>query len=202
MVPQKTGRNRSTDPRGIAMKRLYVLLPALLAGCHSGPSITAQNASANEVDAKLSAAGGAAQFLSPGHWDSVFTVHSVDVPGLPPQAAAQMKAALANPKPSGSCLTPEEAKKPAGSFFAGDTDNDCRYDHFTMSGGAIDAVMTCKSADMTQTTTLKGNYSADTFHLDMTSKGIGNARTPMANMTMSMTVDAKRTGACTGKEDH
>jgi len=181
------------------MKRAFLLLPVLLAGCHSGPSVTAENATANEVDAKLAQSGGAAQFLSPGHWESVFTVHDVEVPGMPPSAAAQMKAMLNKPTKDASCLTPEEAKKPAGSFFAGSDDSNCRYDHFTMSGGTLDAMMTCKDEHATQTVALKGSYGADTFHLDMTTKSAGAG--PMANMTMAMTVDAKRTGACTGKED-
>lgn len=181
------------------MKRALLLLPVLLAGCHSGPSVTAENATANEVDAKLAQSGATAQFLSPGHWDSVVTIHDVQVPGMPPSAAAQMKAMINKPTTDASCLTPEEAKKPAGSFFAGSDDSDCRYDHFTMTGGAIDAVMNCKDEHATQTVALKGSYNADTFHLDMTTKSAGAG--PMANMTMAMTVDAKRTGACTGKED-
>jgi hypothetical protein len=198
MVPQNTGRNRSAFQSGDSMKRALLLLPVLLAGCHSGPSVTAENATANEVDAKLAQSGGVSQFLSPGHWDSVATVHDVEVPGMPPSAAAQMKTMIGKPATGASCLTPEEAKKPAGSFFAGD-ESDCRYDHFTMADGTIDAAMTCKGEHATQTVALKGTYSADTFHIDRTTKS--NGAGPMADMTMAMTVDAKRTGACTGKEE-
>jgi hypothetical protein len=180
------------------MKRALLLLPVLLAGCHSGPSITAENATANEVDAKLAQSGGA-QFMSPGHWESVATLRDVEAPGMPPSAAAQMKTMVGKPTRDATCLTPEEAKKPAGSFFAGGDDSNCRYDHFTMTGGVIDAMMTCKDEHANQTVAFKGSYSADTFHLDMTTKS--NGAGPMANMTMAMTVDAKRTGACTGKEE-
>jgi hypothetical protein len=68
-----------------------------------------------------------------------------------------------------------------------------------MADGTIDAAMTCKGEHATQTVALKGTYSADTFHIDMTTKS--NGAGPMADMTMAMTVDAKRTGACTGKEE-
>ena len=41
------------------------------------------------------------------------------------------------------CLTPEQAKRPQGKFFNEQAANNCRYDHFTMGGGKIDAAMRC-----------------------------------------------------------
>lgn len=181
------------------MKRALLLLPVLLAGCNSGPSVTAENASVNEVDAKLAQSGGPTAFLSPGHWEGTLTVRDIDVPGMPPAAAARMKAETGKARPQSSCLTPEEASKPAGSFFAGGADSKCRYDHFKMSGGVIDAAMTCADEGASQAVAFKGAYSADAYHIDMTMKGGGTG--PMANSTMAFTVDAKRTGACTGNED-
>lgn len=185
------------------MNRALLLLPATLAfaGCNSNPSVTAENASVNEVNAKLSESGGVSRFLSPGHWDSVTTIRDLEMPGLPPAEAARMKTMLNKPTQNGSCLTPEEAKQPAGSFFSGGEDNDCRYDHFTMTGGTVDAAMTCKSEEGTQAIAFKGNYTSDTFHLDMSTKATGATPGPMSNMTMAASVDAKRTGACTGHED-
>lgn len=179
------------------MKRALFLLPILLAGCNSGPSVTAQNASADEVNAKL-AQSGVTVSMQPGRWQGVVTVHEMTIPGLPPEAAARMKADMGKGKPTTSCLTQEEAKKPLASFFSGDDEN-CRYDHFTMTGGAIDAAMTCKEKDSTQEIAMKGKYSADTYHVDMSTKSTGTG--PMANSQIAMTVDAKRVGECNGSED-
>ena len=64
---------------------------------------------------------------------------------MPPEAAAQVKQAMAK---NGShefttCLTEEDVKQPKGKFFTGN--EQCRYDHFTMGDGQIDAAMRCPS---------------------------------------------------------
>ena len=77
--------------------------------------------------------------------------------------------------------------------------NGCRYDHFTMSGGKIDAAMKCTGNGATRTMTMQGNYSPDHYHMAIASTGSGAG--PAGGMSMKMEMDAKRTGACTGKED-
>lgn len=181
---------------------IIIIVPLLLAACHTGPSVSADNASANEVDAKIAAkTGGAPAFLSPGHYDAVFTITKMDMPGLPPAAAASMQKEMGKATKTESCLTEAEAKKPAASFFAGEDAKECRYDHFTMGGGALDAAMTCKTDDGGSTMSIKGTYSGDGFHLAMTTAATGKPGQPASRMSMAGVVDAHRTGACTGKED-
>lgn len=181
------------------MKRSILLLPSLLAACHSSPSITADNASVGEVATKVAAATAGGALMAPGHWDGTVTIDDMQVPGMTPDMAKVMKAHLGGARPISSCLTPEQAKQPKGSFFGGQDNQACRYDHFSMSGGKIDAVMTCVAQGVTQTMTMTGSYSPDAYHMQMTSAGKGPS--PEANVSMKMTLDAKRTGACTGKED-
>ena len=64
------------------------------------------------------------------------------MPGMPAEMASQMKGITNRIETDQQCLTPEEAKRPKEDFFAGDNKN-CRYDHFTMAGGKIDALMKC-----------------------------------------------------------
>jgi hypothetical protein len=182
------------------MKRLAVLSipPLALAACNSAPSVTATNASVAEVSNKVDAAVAGGQFVSPGRWETKVTILDISVPDMPPQIAQQMKAQMSKGQTHASCLTPEEAKKPRGDFFG--AQKDCRYDHFTMAGGSIDARMICARGGQTQTMTMKGTYSADSYRMAMTADGSGT-KGPMGAMSMKMTIDAKRTGACTGKEE-
>jgi hypothetical protein len=97
-----------------------------------------------------------------------------------------------------SCLTSEDVKRPKEDFFAG-KHNECRYDHFTMSGGKIDALMHCRAAGGGQTMHLAGTYSPDSYQMQMSTKTEGGAQAERA-MAMRMRVDAHRVGECTGKE--
>ena len=113
--------------------------------------------------------------------------------------AAQMKAQMAKSQKIENCLTPEQAKKPTADFFAGQN-KDCRYDHFSMDGGKLDAKMVCKSGGMTINATMAGKFSSDNYQLAMTTKSEGTPGQPMTAHTMSMKMEARRTGECTGKE--
>ena len=124
------------------------------------------------------------------------------MPGMPPEAAAQMKAAMAK---NGShefttCLTEEDVKQPKGKFFTGN--DQCRYDHFNMSGGKIDAAMSCKAEGAgTQVMTMTGTYSPESYSMQMSMKADGMPG-PTSGMTMKMQVDSKRLGACKANSDN
>lgn len=181
------------------MKRLIILLPALLAGCNSQPDVTVTNASASEVADKVAAAGSDGIFLSPGQWQGNITITHFDMPGVPPQVAERMSQAMAQERAIKTCLTPEEVKQPKGTFFGGD-DASCRYEHFTMAGGVIDAVMQCQHEQTRQVMTMKGSYTPNSYQMAMTMKSEGGAD-PGASMSMAMNVTGARTGACTGEEE-
>ena len=179
------------------IKRFVILAAAAmpLAACDSGPSVSAENASAEEVAAKVADAGGTASFVSPGRWESKVTFEEMSMPGMTPEMAAQMKSIQGQVETDVSCLTPEEAAKPKEDFFGGD--GDCTYERFTMAGGKIDAAMTCESGGSTQSTVMKGNYSANAFDVRMTAKGSGED----AGMSMTMSMEARRVGECDGSEE-
>ncbi len=180
------------------MKRAMVLLvPAvLLSGC--GKGVEMKNASVSEVAEEVKAAAADGQFVSPGHWESTMTIKEMNMPGMPPEAVAQMKTVMGKAKTFASCLTEAEAKKPKEDFFSGG-DGQCRYDHFTMSGGKIDAAMKCGVDGAERTMTMQGTYSPDHYHMTMAATGSGPG--PAGGMSMKMEMDSKRTGACTGKEN-
>lgn len=66
----------------------------------------------------------------------------------------------------------------------------------------MDATMTCKAGPASATSTIKGSFTADGFHMDVGTDTKGAPGQPVGAMTMAATIDAHRTGACTGKEAH
>ncbi|MFM9977302.1 MAG: DUF3617 domain-containing protein [Sphingomonadaceae bacterium] len=183
------------------MKRVGLSATLLLAACNSGPNVTAQNASTAEVAAKVAEAQAAGQFIAPGRWEATMTINEVSIPNMPPAMAEKMKGAMGEPQTSVSCLTAEDVKQPKEGFFGGESSKSCRYESFTMAGGKIASVMKCAGEGMSRTMTMDGTYSADRYQMTVASTGTAAANNPMGAMRMKMSMDAKRTGACTGKED-
>ena len=181
--------------RRSAAALLAAALP--LAACNNQPSVSVQNASAGEVASKVAEAQGSGNIVNPGKWVTVVAVEDFSMPGMPPQAAAQMKAMAGRTHSTESCLKPEDVKAPKADFF-GAASQACRYDHFTMAGGKIDAVMTCTHEGTTQNMQMAGTYSSDAYDMVMTMTSSGAS--PMANMKMRSHVQSKRVGACDGKE--
>ena len=183
------------------MKYTIALIACVLplAGCNNSPQVHEENASVDEVQKEIAKAGGADSFVRAGLWESKVTLEEMSMPGMPKELAERMAGTTGKVETSQSCLTPEEAKRPKEDFFAGDNKN-CRYDHFTMSGGKIDAVMKCSAEGATQTMALQGGYTPDTYNMQMSMKSEGG-QGPNSGMTMKMRVDAKRVGECTGKEN-
>jgi hypothetical protein len=179
------------------MKYAFVLLACGLAACGNDPQVDARNASAEEVANQVARAGGSDQFVRPGKWQSRVQIEKFEIPGAPPGAAAAMRDMQQRSQVHESCLTPEQAKRPKEDFFAGAGKN-CRYDHFTMGGGKIDAAMKCSAQNMTQTMQMQGTYSPDTYQMRMSMNAQAGSGPP-GGMTMTMRVDAKRLGECDEK---
>ena len=179
---------------------LVVLSLAALAACNKGPEINVKNASVGEVAEKVREAGSDGSFVDPGRWETKVSLLDIEVPGMPPQMAQQMKQTMGKLQDNtyATCLTDADVKKPKEDFFAG-KDNECRYDNFTMGGGKIDAVMHCGKGGAKQTMQMAGTYSPESYEMQMSTKtesGGAEAR----GMAMRMRVEAHRIGECTGKE--
>jgi hypothetical protein len=176
------------------MTRLLLALPlTLIAACDSGPKVDVDNAKPSEVAEKMRAEVGEETFVRPGKWLSTVSIQEMTVPGMPAEFAARMKQQMGQQRQIETCLTPEEAKRPKGDFFAGD--KNCTYDHFKLGGGKIDAAMRCNHGEMAQSMTMQGNYTPDAYQMTMSTKVEGGG--PQGGMVMKMRVDAKRVGDCT-----
>ena len=176
------------------MNRAALLIAACalpLAAC-GGPTVSEENASVEEVSERVAEASRNQEFIRPGKWQSSVKIESMEMPGMPPQAAEQMKRMIAETHTSESCLTPEQAKQPKEQFFSGN--ENCRYDHFRMGRGRIDAKMRCEVAGSAQVMEMTGTYSPDSYEMRMKTSTEGAADEAMR---MQMKVDAKRVGECT-----
>jgi len=173
-----------------------VLIGALCACSKSGPEVTATNASTEEVAKQVRAATYETAYVTPGKWVLKVTIASMHVPGASAAEEGQMVGRVSEERDY--CLSPEEAKKPKENFFTGNP-NECRYDHFTMGGGKIDAAMRCTHEKLTQLVNFNGSYAPDSYQLAMDSKVVGGP-SEMSGMSMTMRVDAKRVGECSAKQ--
>ncbi len=185
------------------MKHATIVFACLLplAACNRDGEVKAKDASIADVAAKVRKSGAGQNFVRPGLWESKVTIEQLEIPGMPPEAASQMKAMMAEKRPEGfkTCLTPEDVKQPKEDFFAG-MNKQCRYDHFNMGGGKIDAVMRCGDKTASQVMRMSGTYSPDSYQMQMSSKVEAAAQGAQGAMQMRMRVESRRIGDCTGKE--
>ena len=176
---------------------LFLACAASLAACDSGPKVDARNATAEEVAEQVADAGGSDNFVRPGKWESRVQIEEFELPGAPPEAKSAMRSMHERAQVYESCLTPEDARRPKEDFFAGANKN-CRYHHFKMGDGQIDAMMNCSGEGMSQTMTMQGTYSPEAYQMQMSMKAQAGAGPP-GGMTMTMRVEAKRIGECDPK---
>jgi hypothetical protein len=168
-----------------------------VAACNKGPQVNEKNASVAEVAQKVRESTGNEAFVRPGLWESKVTIEKFDVPGMPPEMAQRMKTMMAENQEHGfqTCLTPEDVKKPKEDFFAGKS-NECRYEHFTMGGGKIDAAMQCGGKQgRSQVMQMAGTYSPESYQMQ-TSMDVKGGSGPEGSMAMTMRIEAKRVGEC------
>jgi hypothetical protein len=177
-----------------------LLLP--LAACNKAPEVTATNATPAEVQEKIEAAGGSEVMVQPGRWEGQMTIDEMDMPNLPAEAKAQMKAQAqaGAPKTFISCVTQEDVKSQKAFFTAEETDKSCKYDHYSMAGGKVAAVMNCDRGGSKMHMEMNGTYSADNYRMTVSNK-VEGGNAPMGAMSMKMTIAAKRVGACKGTQD-
>jgi hypothetical protein len=182
----------------------YILLAAAgaaaLAACNQSPKIDEKNATTAEIAQKVREAGFTGSMVRPGLWHSKVTIEKFDMPGMPPEMAERMKVMMAENQGHDfqTCLTPEDVKHPKEDFFAG-RNNECRYDHFAMGDGKIDAEMHCGKDSGTSTMRMAGSYSPENYTMHMASEVDASDEAEHA-MQMQMRVEAHRVGECGAKQ--
>lgn len=176
----------------------YWLIPIgalALASCSSEP---ASPPSADEV-AK------AAENLvkpTPGLYRSTANITEFEVPGLPPEQAAQMKEMIGSSasQSSESCLTPEQAeegfKSMAKQLGEGAQGVKCEFAKFEADGSELDADLTCSGpGGVAVNMEMDGDIqpTTSTINMKMTQK---SASIPGGEVRMAMAVKSERIGDC------
>ena len=180
-------------------KLAVIACSAALAACNKGPEINEKNASVEEVAQKVREAAADHSLVKPGKWQTKVSLLDVDIPGMPPQMAAQMKQTMAKMQEHSfeSCLTEADVNKPKEDFFAGHN-KDCRYDHFTMSGGKIDAALRCEGKpNGAMTMAINGTYSRDSYEATMAMDVAGGRQ---GSMKLRSHSESHLIGQCTAAE--
>lgn len=171
-----------------------------LAACNKSPTVNAKNATPEEVAKKVQASGVDRIMVEPGLWQSKVTIEKFDMPGMPPEMASRMKTMMAQNQGHDfeTCLTPEDVRKPKEDFFAG-KNNECRYEHFTMGDGKIDALMHCGKEAGASTMRMAGTYAPDSYQMQMSTEAETGDEAGHA-FQMQMRVEARRVGECSAKQ--
>jgi hypothetical protein len=173
---------------------LAPLLAALALSACKKDTVVAENESAESVAKKVAESD---IRMMPGRWEATMKMDKIEMPNLPPQAREMMNRQIGVTQSQASCLTPEQAARPAEDFFQSGASG-CKYDRFVMSGGKLDAAMVCSERGTEAKIAMTGTYSDTDYAMKMNMEGEAQPGMPMSTQ---MTIAARRVGECTGSEE-
>lgn len=133
----------------------------------------------------------------PGKYTQKVEITKMDVPGMPSEAAEQMKTMMAKAQVQTFCLTQAEADKGYRDMFDDiGKGRECTWSRFEVDGGRLDAQMQCKSGDQGQVAIqLAGTVTARGS--DVTAKmAMSGSAAPAGAMNMAMHMTTLRVGDC------
>ena len=143
--------------------------------------------------------GGDSVALQPGQWETSVQFSSIEIPGAPEAAVAQMKQAMSRPQTRSECITPEQAANPTGNMVNAGGGN-CQFSESTFEGGTIRMRGTCQQPGAgTATMSMDGSYTATTMEAQITSEVQAPEGAPAGgpqSVRMSGTFTSRRTGDC------
>ena len=165
-----------------------------ISACSDKGADTDGDGKVSEAEAQKELSQGGALAMKPGMWEVKMSFDSIDAPGLPEAAKAQMTKAMGSGMTVKSCLTQEQVEKPGADFFGGDASANCSFEKLDRSGNTMSVQMTCKPQDkMVIASKMEGSFQPESYSMTMEQKASG---TPMGEMTMKGKIDGKRVGDC------
>ena len=171
----------------------------LLAACDWGPSVDLRNETGSVVSGQIRKVAGGSGFVEAGRWETKITLNQVDAPGMPAEFIAKLKASMAKPQSATSSLTADDVKR--GAFYVGEENAACRYERFAMGAGKIDGMLRCADSAGTRSMAMSGSYAPDSYRLVVTTDSQSAAQAGAAGkVSVTMTMDARRSGVCIGDE--
>ena len=101
---------REPDVMRISIGKSLCALSALALGA-CGQSASDDQSGGGKAKAALENAAEVAFQMQPGKYRTTMAIQKIEVPGMPPQMAEQMKAMMSKAASAESCVTPEAAKR-------------------------------------------------------------------------------------------
>lgn len=132
----------------------------------------------------------------PGQYRQKVEVTRFEVPGMPPEAADQMKKMMTATQETTICLTKADTERGYRDMFKDmGKGGDCNYSRFNVDGGKIDAQMDCKSEKDGQAT-MKIDGAVTPAGSDVTVAMDMKGVPPTGEMKMTMHLTTERVGDC------
>jgi hypothetical protein len=146
--------------RKITSITLLALSAAALAACGQSASDNAGGGAESAGKDALANAAEVAFQMQPGKYRTTVTITKLEIPGMPGGMGDQMRAMMSKAVNHESCVSPEQAKRGVEIMKEQMARGQCQFDKFEASGGKIDSVFTCKTAEgMQMRAESTGTYS-------------------------------------------
>lgn len=132
--------------------------------------------------------------IVPGNWEATSVLADLTLPPDVPAGAEDMLRSMLGGEgmTSQHCVTQEDIDSAPERIFQ-ETDGQCEYSQFDMSGGQMHAVAQCNMDDGgVMNMTMDGTYTDTTYSMTMQMQGDAG----MGPMTMSFDVAGHRVGDC------
>lgn len=131
--------------------------------------------------------------IEPGEWSSTTRMTDIGLPAnVPAQVADMMRRQMNdNAMTSSSCVTQDDIDNAPERMFQ-ESQGQCEYSQFDMSGGALSAVAQCTTDQGTMDMTMSGTYTDTTYAMIMNMQ----MESPMGSMTFTSEVSGQRVGPC------
>jgi hypothetical protein len=165
---------------------------AMLAGC-SGGNADADGDGAVSLKEAADQAKTEAVKPEPGLYRMTVTMTDISFPGMPEEMKGH-GGGMTNT--SENCLTPADVEKGYEEMLKQGQDGECSFETFNLKGGALDAVMVCKTPQGESRMAMNGTTTPTSSEFTATTKinldGMGEG-------TMKFTAKNERIGDCPAK---
>lgn len=181
------------------MKRMAGIgaVALMVAGCGGTTSADADGDGEITAEEVADITSAAVENIRPqaGQYRSTTQLLEVDLPGAPQEVVAMMQSRMSGQQTE-YCLTQEEVDKGFEEMARRSQQGDCSYDRFEISGGAMEAEMSCSTPDGGVTRmTMEGTGTPTSSDMMM---NITGSIPGMGDAKMVMNVKSERIGDCAG----
>lgn len=145
---------------------------------------------------QLAAETAGAETPRPGLYRTSQELVELDMPGMPEEMMGMMRSAFEEgaAEESTYCLTADEAENAREQMLTGMAESDCDISRYDMSGGRIDAAMSCPAGDgVSGDVTMNGTMDSEGADMEMAFSHDIPGQGPA---TIRMRVMSERIGEC------